>query len=201
MKILICPGIHPSGLTESFLAGLRQHADGQQSDFQREFSVLPSERFPVYSPRHILEFLSSSGQADFSYPLLFIAFSAGVVGAIGAARLWQKRGGTVKALIALDGWAVPLQGDFPIHRVSHDHLTHWSSAFFGSGSDSFYADPPVGHLALWRSPEATPGHWVASDLDPQRSSVESSLDSPLTWSPRHPVTAASFITALLQKYE
>jgi len=43
---------------------------------------------------------------------------------------------------------VPLVGNFPIHRLSHDYFTHWSSAVLGSGNDSFYADPPVEHLEM-----------------------------------------------------
>ncbi|WP_421656938.1 hypothetical protein [Leptothermofonsia sp. ETS-13] len=88
---------------------------------------------------------------------MFIGFSAGVAGAIGAAWGWQWWGGKVKALIALDGWGVPLVGNFPIHRVSHDYFTHWSSALLGAGEDSFYAEPGVEHLDLWRSPHTASG--------------------------------------------
>ncbi|MCU0568633.1 MAG: hypothetical protein MUF49_18805 [Oculatellaceae cyanobacterium Prado106] len=90
-------------------------------------------------------------------PLFFVGFSAGVVGAIGAARLWHQWGGQVQGLAAFDGWGVPLWGDFPIYRISHDAFTHWSSALLGAGQASFYAEPPVSHLALWRSPETVQG--------------------------------------------
>ena len=51
---------------------------------------------------------------------MFIAFSAGVVAAVTAAMQWQGEGGKIKGLIAFDGWGVPLLGDFPVYRVSHD---------------------------------------------------------------------------------
>ncbi|NES83160.1 MAG: hypothetical protein F6K10_18095, partial [Moorea sp. SIO2B7] len=35
-----------------------------------------------------------------------------------------------------------------------------SSALLGAGADSFYADPEVEHLDLWRSPQTTQGWWV-----------------------------------------
>ncbi|MCY7323349.1 MAG: hypothetical protein LH660_16470, partial [Phormidesmis sp. CAN_BIN36] len=138
---------------------------------------------PAYSPLHVLEFLSAT---EATTPLVFIAFSAGVVAAIGAARLWQKQGGTVRALIALDGWGVPLAGDFAIHRVSRDRFTSWSSALLGGGdSDSFYADPAVDHLTLWRSPQTVQGYEMTANRQPHQIYT----------------TAASFITALLQRYE
>ena len=30
----------------------------------------------------------------------------------------------------------------------------------GGGEESFYADPGVGHLELWRSPQTVRGWWV-----------------------------------------
>lgn len=148
MRIVICPGIHSPELTEQFIAALGQPLD--------QVLIVPSDRLPVYSPQHIFHFLAPA----FPHPLLFIAFSAGVVGAIGAARLWQRQGGTVQGLIAIDGWGVPLFGDFPIHHMSHDFFTHWSSAFLGEERESFYADPPVEHLTLWHSPDHVQGYKV-----------------------------------------
>ncbi len=174
MKLVICPGIHRSHLTQSFVAALH---------LQPETLIFPTDEAPAYSPHHLLEFLSST---EATTPLTFIAFSAGVVAAIGAARLWQKQGGTVCALIALDGWGVPLGGDFAIHRVSHDRFTAQSSAWLGGGdADSFYADPAVDHLTLWRSPQTVRGYRVVAR---QPSGTPST-------------TAASFITALLQHYD
>jgi len=174
MNIVICPGIHSSELTRRFIADLQ---------LSHSPLIFPAEKAPAYSPLHILKFLLD---ADSIEPLLLVAFSAGVVGAIGAARLWQNQGGSIKALIALDGWGVPLTGTFPIHRVSHDRFTAWSSALLdGDSSDSFYADPAVDHLTLWRSPQTVQGQWIPAHKDSRSTST----------------TAASFITALLQRYE
>jgi hypothetical protein len=184
VKVIICPGIHPPELTESFVAGLRLGEICQSEDIL----IVPGKDYPVYSGFHILQFvgdrLPTSPPAHLpTYPLVFISFSAGVVGAIAAAAAWRRMGGTVKAFIALDGWGVPLFGDFPIYRVSHDEFTHWSSALLGSGEESFYADPGVGHLELWRAPQTVRGWWV------NREGMRS-LSS-----------AAEFLTMLLQRFE
>lgn len=172
MKIVICPGMHSSKLTEEFVASLNRP--------EEEFLIFPGDRSPVYSPQHILEFLQSCTPR--STPLIFIGFSAGVVGAIAAANRWHTQGGISRSLIAIDGWGVPLFGNFPLHRLSHDYFTHWSSALLGSGTDSFYADPPVEHLDLWRSPQTVIGQRVSSSNHSAR------------------LTAAAFLTTLLDHY-
>jgi hypothetical protein len=176
MSIVICPGIHAAELTEQFLAGL-------QTEFS-DLLVFPAHQHPAYSALHILKFLEQAGlKQEAGHSLIFVAFSAGVVGAIGAARLWQRAGGQVQALVAIDGWGVPLYGDFPIHRVSHDVFTHWSSAGLGAGQSSFYADPAVEHLEIWRSPQTVKG-WQMAAFHPQRET-----------------TAAQFLQSLLAHYE
>jgi hypothetical protein len=157
MNIIVCPGIHAPGLTQSCLQDL-QHELCQ--DELTNWLVFPTEDYPAYSPVHLLEFLHQ--HLDQPTPLIFLSYSAGVVAAIGTAWLWQRQGGIVKAVIALDGWGVPLGGDFPIHRLSHDYFTHWSSKLLGAGKDSFYADPEVQHLDLWGSPRTTWGWWETS---------------------------------------
>ncbi len=184
MKVIICPGIHPPELTESFVAGLRFGRICQPEDIL----IVPGKDYPVYSGFHILQFVCDRLPICPpthlpTCPLVFISFSAGVVGAISAAGAWRRLGGTVKALIALDGWGVPLFGDFPIYRVSHDEFTHWSSALMGGGEDSFYAEPPVGHLELWRVPQTVRGWWVNREGESELS------------------TAAEFLTMLLQRFE
>ncbi len=158
MSVIICPGVHDHELTTHFVEGLSFLADPV---------IFPTEDYPAYSTYHILQFLRT--QLGHSWhtdpqlrqlplpPLLFIGFSAGVVGAIGAAWGCQMMGHSVKALIAVDGWGVPLYGNFPIHRLSHDAFTHWTSTLLEAPTDHFYADPPVPHLELWRSPQNTPG--------------------------------------------
>ena len=176
MSILICPGIHSPQLTESFLRGL-----GLQSS---NILVFPAEEYAAYAAPEILAFLEKNlGKPSKTLSsVLFISFSAGVVGAIAAAWGWQIQGGQVKALLALDGWGVALGGNFPVHRLSHDAFTHWSSALLGAGEDSFYSFPPVSHLDLWRSPHQTQGWWLSDSGCGSRTS------------------AAEFILILLKRY-
>ncbi|ELR99975.1 hypothetical protein [Gloeocapsa sp. PCC 73106] len=138
MIVLVCPGFHPPALTQSFL-----------------------DAFP--NPQWEWRVFSGDLSPTLQTPVVLIGFSAGVVTALATTLALSMRQGNIKALIALDGWGVPLGGDFPIYRVSHDYFTHWSSALLGGGSESFYADPPVEHWELWRSPQTTKGWSVNSN--------------------------------------
>lgn len=169
MTLYICPGVHDRNLTEDFCQTL------QISDAV----VLPTDTHPPYSPAHVLDFARQTGVTA----PCFLAFSAGVVGAMGAAWIWRQMGHPVTALIALDGWGVPLFGDFPIHRLSHDETTHRESSWLGAGGDRFYADPAVAHLDLWRSPHRARGWFVRADN-----------------AKSHRTDAASFIRELLRHY-
>lgn len=171
VQILICPGVHQPEFTDDFLVSL-----GMQ---QAQVLIVPTDQFPPYSGRQVLGFIRQ--RCDLAQPLLLIGFSAGVVGGFSAALGWQHLGGKLRALIALDGWGVPLWGDFPIHRLSHDYFTHWSSGFLGTGAASFYADPPAAHLELWRSPQMIWG-WSLTAQSKQR------------------ITAAAFLQLLLETY-
>lgn len=157
-RLIICPGIHPPQLTQSFIQQLQlDHlvTEGQQ------LLVLPTAEYRPYWAIGINHWLKQNLSApQTEVPLIFITFSAGVVGGIGAALTWQIRGGKIKAFIAIDGWGVPLWATFPIYRLSHDYFTHWSSALLGGSNrhSSFYSDRPVKHLDLWRSP-ATAWGW------------------------------------------
>ncbi len=138
MPLILCPGFHDSRLNDRLLAS-----------------------FPVdlvLSPFSSIDTSLVQGE-----PLTLIAFSAGVVTAMANATLWKAIGGEVKALFALDGWGVPLAGDFPIYRLSHDYFTHWSSRPLGGGAESFYADPPVDHLTLWASPDRVIGREIVRE--------------------------------------
>lgn len=143
--------------------------------------VLPPDRYAPFNGVSVWSFLQRAAAPD--EPLLLIGFSAGVVGAIAAGQLWQRQGHSMAALIAMDGWGVPQVGDFPLHRVSHDAFTHWSSALLGQGQAGFYADPPVSHLALWQFPERARG-WRCQSPSSKGEAT----------------TAVAFIGDLLQQY-
>ncbi|PSB04839.1 hypothetical protein C7B64_02170 [Merismopedia glauca CCAP 1448/3] len=173
---VICPGVHAPSLTQSFVDSVNWQGI--------EVLMFPSDLYPGYCGLDIYHFLSRH-QIDRTSQLILIGFSAGVVGAIAAAWLWQLSGGKVEALVAFDGWGVPLFGNFEIYRFSHDYFTHVTSAWLGTGVESFYADPPVAHLEFWRSPHLTNGYSI-SNLD-----IFSSL--------KQSITAANYLQYLLNK--
>jgi hypothetical protein len=196
MSVIICPGVHSPELTQEFLEGI-----GKMLNLNQVF-VFPTRQFPAYSALHILRFLSVQFAAQGSQlqhctlqPLVLIGFSAGVVGAMGAAQILQSLGGQVKAVIAFDGWGVPLVGNFPIHRISHDRFTDWSSTLWGRSDSSFYADPAIAHLDLWRSPQTVQG-WTNEPID-------SASTARLTryGQQQYFTTAAQFLKQLLIQYE
>ena len=164
MRILICPGIHHPLLTERFVAGLKLSGD---------ISIFPASGYSPVSALDIFQFMCDEWGEPQNCPwaIASISFSAGIVGAIGAATAWQLLGGKIAAFFALDGWGVPLVGNFPIHRISHDYFTHWSSALLGKGGDSFYADPAVEHLELWRSPQTVEGWSISGNLQIKRGTT------------------------------
>ncbi len=151
-NIIICPGIHSPQLTESFIESIEKIVG------QTDYLVLPTEKYAPYSAIAILQWLKTHYPLPQDAPSLsFISFSAGVVGSIIAANIWQLQGGEVNSFIAFDGWGMPLTGNFPLYRASHDRFTHDSSAILGAGETGFYADPDVEHLELWRSPDTCRG--------------------------------------------
>ena len=160
MKVIICPGIHDPQLTASFVASL-----SQQTYKLLDYTVFPTQKFPAYSAVHLFQWLNT--QKIVKQEILLICFSAGVVAGIGTAFLLQLQGIKIKALIAVDGWGVPLWANFPVYRISHDYFTHWSSALLGTGKSSFYCDPGVDHLTLWESPEVCQGWFLSSDQTSQ----------------------------------
>ncbi|MEH2004242.1 hypothetical protein [Nostoc sp.] len=188
MSIIICPGIHEPELTESFRVGLLDLVSHSAiAPNAANILIYAGEDLLVLSAFHILQFLHARLVDQLKSPIIFISYSAGVVGAIGAACLWQLLGGHVKAFIAIDGWGVPLQGNFPIHRMSHDYFTHWSSCLLGSGQNNFYAEPAVDHLSIWKSPQTVQGCWVDLSIG----------ISP----PKGRLTASEFLLMLLKRYE
>jgi hypothetical protein len=170
MKIIICPGIHPQKLTDNFVANLEIDAD---------FLVLPTQEYLPYSAWDIYRWLEKqlSDPSQITENLLFIAFSAGVVGGLGAAIAWQMKVGNIRGFFAIDGWGVPLVANFPLYRLSHDYFTHWSSAMLGRLKHSFYCDPPVEHLDLWRSPDTAWGWYVVDNSFKIRCSAATYLQN------------------------
>jgi hypothetical protein len=189
MTIILCPGIHDLEITENFMSGLFSIVSNSSIRYNqvKNILVVPSQGLLPLSPLHILHFLHDRLGNKLASPVIFIGFSAGVVGAIAAAWQWQLEGGHVKAFIAIDGWGVPLWGNFPIHRLSHDFFTHWSSLLLGSGQNNFYAEPPVEHLTMWRSPQTVQGWRVDSSVKNTTSNIR--------------LTAAEFLHLLLRHYE
>lgn len=184
MNIYICPGFHLPQLTQSFLQELSlSNSNSILSINTRVFNV---KTYTALSAIHILQdLIKAYGQPRQAAPVLFISFSAGVIGALGAAWGWELLGGKVKAVIAIDGWGVPLMGNFPIHRLSHDYFTHQTSIVINRPEDSFYADPEATHLQMWRSPSTVKG-WATSAVNfPVRSRFN----------------GAEFILMLLKRYQ
>ena len=95
MPIVIIPGIHSPELTDRFVEGIQDKIEG-------DYLILPTEECLPYDAIAIYRWLER--QLLDKKPLSFIAFSAGVVGAIGAAIAWQLQGGKVHGFIAFDGW-------------------------------------------------------------------------------------------------
>lgn len=189
MRPIVCPGVHDPKLTDCFLAGLSELLategdDRPQGQILDRALIFPAHQDPPYSAIDIFNFLCSQQLTGES--LAFISFSAGVVGAIGAAWMWQQLGGKVGSFFALDGWGVPLGGNFTIHRLSHDRFTHWSSAILGRGGDSFWADPPIAHLDLWKFPQTAKGWHISRTVE----GIETAK----------PTTAAAFLVHLLKQY-
>ena len=162
MLYFICPGFHDPYLTDSFVKNISNHSINLDN-----FLIFPTDQYPPYSSFHSLQYLQQKCQQK-AQKLIIIAFSAGVVAAVTTAQQWQRQGGNIQGLIAFDGWGVPLWGNFPIYRISHDSFTHHSSSILGAGKLNFYADPAVDHLHLWRSPDLVQG-WMVQKTSPSQT--------------------------------
>ncbi len=154
--IVVCGGIHSPHLTDDFVTYLLTVIGLNLSD---QICIIPTTKIFPYDVLNIYNFLCQEyGQPLTSSPLIFISFSAGVVGSIGVARLWAKQGGIVKCLFAFDGWGVPLIANFPCYRISHDYFTHISCQILGATEKAFYAQPSVSHLDLWSNASSVQGY-------------------------------------------
>ncbi len=170
-KLVICPGFHDAYLTVQFLQALGW----------RDRALWWTDLSPL-DGAGLCERVAATEPAASA---IFVGFSAGVIGAGIAALLWQARGNRVAAVVALDGWGVPLPSDccYPVYRLSHDCFTHLSSGWGESGCGRFYCDPPIAHMDLWRSPQQALG-W--QELRPGWRTRES---------------AATYLQAILQRSE
>ncbi|WP_008310250.1 hypothetical protein [Leptolyngbya sp. PCC 6406] len=159
MAIILCPGSHPRGWTHEFLAQLKEAAPELMSTIR----VAPTSPGDAWSPYALRRWLQTQDWTEESptglrlSPLIFVAFSAGCVAAAGVAHYGSVQGHTVGAVIALDGWGVPIVGPFAVYRLSHDFITHQTTHWPRSGQGHFYADPPVPHRDLWRTPATVTG--------------------------------------------
>ena len=187
MNVVISPGMHEAGLTTSFLSGLSElNPDIFSCSSSVKILVYSGEGLKTLSSFHLLYFLFEKIE-DMKSPVVFIGFSAGVIGALQGAYLWQILGGRVKAFIAIDGWGVPLVGNFPIHTISHDYFTHMSLLKLDHGNNNFYAQPAVDHLEIWRSPQSVRGWWVNPKFQNKNSKIY--------------LTLAEFLHMLLKYYQ
>ncbi|MEM6452539.1 MAG: hypothetical protein AAF703_19760 [Cyanobacteria bacterium P01_D01_bin.105] len=149
LAVLVCPGFHRKALTQGFVRSL-----------------------PAFVAPHIVPTFPADPVATFQsikfvfrrQPIVAIGFSAGVVGLVGALKLWQHQGGQIHQIFVIDGWGVPSLG-LPISRISHDAFTHWSSLPLGLGNVNFYADPGVPHLQMWGIPEHVAGWQTGRPTD------------------------------------
>lgn len=170
MVIILCPGVHPSEATESFRRCF--------TPLHSSSTLVIPETIAPYNGLKITQFVCA--HCNQNEPLLFMGFSAGVVGALWAAQQWQQQGGQVVSLWAWDGWGVPLATTYPTVRISHDHFTHWSAGLLGPGEQAFWADPPVAHLELWRRPDQVVG-WQAQGWGLKARSTLLSFSQTVLW--------------------
>ena len=163
---VICGGIHPPALTQSFVTSFQENINvGDQSPV----CVIPNREIAPYDVKQIDRFLNSKyHEVKAISPLVFIGFSAGVVGVLGAARKWQREGGLIRCLFAFDGWGVPLWESFPCHRLSHDSFSHHTAHLLGGSNHSFYAEPMVDHLDLWGNSLLLEGYFCIRDRQYQQ---------------------------------
>gem|GEM_PF-2106479 len=160
--VWICPGFADRPATQRFVETI------WQPSWPRPMVVDDA----TYRPDRVVD---SIAQANPHQPIGLIGFSAGVVAALGAAKIWQRQGGRVRAVFAWDGWGVPLPAGLSVYRFSHDRWTHDSSNWLGSGREQFWADPGLPHLDFWRSPDRATGWWCAPDRPPCRTTAAAML--------------------------
>ncbi len=180
--VILCPGLQGADQSPHFWQAIqaqRSAAIAAALPSSLPWVVIPPD-CPVYSPQHVYEYIQSYATAGLE-EWIWIAYSAGVVGALGAARRWHEQF-PIRALIALDGWGLPLTAPFPVYHLSHDGVTHFGVKFMNRLAGTFYAEPAVSHLELWRSPQTVTG-WAS-----------------YTQGDRRFTTAAAFVAQLIDSF-
>ncbi len=173
MALVVCGGFHDPQKTHQMVATLAPQLDIEPD---RVLVFVPTSSSDILSAQALRQWLAPSlaqwAQLDTApterasapqpaYPdVLVWAFSAGCVGAAGLVNYWHRYRGTVRALFMVDGWGVPGPSVVPVHRLSHDWITHVTSPCWGCPTAHFYADPGVPHRQLWRSPDQVAGWQV-----------------------------------------
>lgn len=198
MMIIVCPGIHSPHWTQAWLKQLAQAAP----EVIPTLHIAPVAPLGAWSPYQVRQGLEAA-IAPPPTSLIFIAFSAGCVAAAALAHHCHHRGYAVRAVIAWDGWGVPLAGPFPVHRLSHDVFTHRTSGSAPS-LGHFYSDPPVSHGHLWQSPATVPGWQTQPGISPAPKPPPGPRETdshPGAGSPQPlATTALDFLVACLRHY-
>jgi pimeloyl-ACP methyl ester carboxylesterase len=166
---VICPGFHAPNLTDRAIACL-------DLPVSIRTIVIPTDQIVPCDPVRIANYIERDLLTSGVIPeqlapikLNFLGFSAGTIGALGAAWLWRDRA-QLGAIILCDGWGVPVLPVWDwftdhqqptiapkIYRVSHDRWTHDTWSRMGIATPSFVADPEVEHLTLWRDLDRVQG--------------------------------------------
>ncbi|NJN21971.1 MAG: hypothetical protein HC812_13305 [Leptolyngbya sp. RL_3_1] len=155
--LIVCPGMHDPQWTAPLSEQLRTGALWPGA----KHYIFPHHPHWAWSPHALRTWLGTT--VALGSPLVFLGFSAGCVAAIATAWACQyQRDYPVEAVIALDGWGVPLVGPFATYRLSHDRYTHVTGAWLGPGDQSFYAEPAVPHQQLWQAPQRVWGWGTAN---------------------------------------
>jgi hypothetical protein len=175
---MVCGGLHPPAETHSLVEALAPGA------------IFGPERVLVFTSANPLDVLSAHAlgtwldqalsQAGLDTAELVIwSFSAGCVGSAALANHWHRHRTAVRSLFLVDGWGVPCPVGLPVHRLSHDRVTHLTSPTWGLTTTHFYGEPGVPHRQLWQAPQTVPGWQVG----PGQSLVATNAaDFLLAWS-------------------
>jgi hypothetical protein len=199
VALIICPGMHDPQWTATLSNQLRSGTLWPAANHY----VFPHHSQLAWSAHALRTWLGTT--VALGTPLVFLGFSAGCVAAITAAWTCQhRRDYPVEAVIALDGWGVPLVGPFTTYRLSHDRYTHITGAWCGPGDQSFYAEPAVPHQQLWQAPQRVWGWTTARPVAVKSGSDQGAREPhPKQPSPRAShqyMTALQFLRQCLSDY-